>query len=198
MKKIVVVLVFLTSFLKLSAQIIETSNEGKRISEVLRTFIDSYKNRGVDYDKYCVYVIFVHKPLDVESSDTCFTIEAIENESFYKLVKPQYYCFFDNEIILFRFDHSIKYYEEPDLKPLLMNNEAKEKAISKLLPSKKGYITGTSLGYLIYKNGLRLRLNVYKNSDYIPKLNKAILFPDFNEAELIRGEKAYPMDELKR
>lgn len=197
MKKIILLFIIIAFIQKNNAQTEVFSYENKTITDLLSTFIDSYKSGGNDYYNYSVYVIFVHKPIDPNSNDTCFTIEVIENESFYDYVKPQYYCYFKDEIVLFRFDHKIDYYEELNLKPIKINIGAKKKAIGKLLPSKDGYVTGTYLGYLIFKNGFNTKLKIFENSDYIPKFNKAIQFPDFSDAELIKPGKKDRIKDLK-
>ncbi|NPD86243.1 hypothetical protein HNS38_15830 [Lentimicrobium sp. L6] len=170
--RLLIILLMLTTIIV--AQNTSSSITGKNISEVLDDFIEEDKNSGPFFYSYSVFVISAYHSLDDDSKDTCFTMGVIRNESYFDLVMPEYFCHYNDELIVFVFYSGIKPYDISGftLKPI--DNDGETVILKKLYPKTKGFISGTDPGLLIKKKNNKLHITKYVNSDEIPE-NKSII-----------------------
>jgi hypothetical protein len=145
-----------------------------KFSNELQTFIKACNNEAPKLCQYFVYVVYAY-PLNNQEKCIGYTVSYIFNSSDLNNIKPQYYYSDSINLIVVRFNPRIKEESIPGLK---LNKIVDSTIIyNKLLPEKKGFITGISRAFIYNDCPHRKERINYESLDMVPK--EKSIFTDF-------------------
>lgn len=196
MKLYIVIFLCLVNYLSNSQTIIVPKSydyaSTKSFEDVFKEFVKKSKIRSPAFFKYYVYVVYITKSKD-ERNDTCIILSYIMNDCSFEYIGADYLCSFEDELVLFRFDSSIRNHtlEKFNLKPIdfeeykLIKNK-----LSSPGPNQVGGIYGTSRALVYYRNKGKSKTEFFEDSDKLPS-NKQFwkYFPTGGEVEVIKEGK---------
>ena len=181
MRKLILIIIVLQSFLFKNVQAIEGihSNKSKIFLNELNLFVHYYDSVSAIYSgdgrKYIVFVANIYYS-DTINKNFCFTLGYILNSNEYNNIKAQYYMDFGSDLVLIKFGNGFKREDlkELDLKVIRTKTEfasveKQVEIIRRLFPSELDGFTYTSYGLTYWNDGKQNKKIFYDNSDEIPR-----------------------------